>query len=54
VGDFPQQKNGFLPLPEGTGLGIAIDADWVSQNPWNDVGIWASTPGAITPRHQVA
>ena len=53
VGDFPKQKDGFLPLPEGTGLGIAIDEDWVSWNPWNDDAIWTFTRGTITPRQQV-
>ena len=53
VGDFPKQKDGFLPLPEGTGLGIAIDEDWVSRNPWNDDAIWTFTRGTITPRQQV-
>ena len=53
VGNFPKQKDGFLPLPEGTGLGIAIDEDWVSRNPWNDDAIWTFTRGTITPRQQV-
>ena len=53
VGNFPKQKDGFLPLPEGTGLGIAIDEDWVSRNPWNEDAIWSFTRGAITPRQQV-
>ena len=53
VGNFPKQKDGFLPLPEGTGLGIAIDEDWVSRNPWNEDAIWTFTRGAITPRQQV-
>ena len=54
IGDFPRQKNGYLPLPEGTGLGIAIDEDWVAHNPWNDDGVWTFTPGAIAPRQQIA
>ena len=53
IGNFPKQKDGFLPLPEGTGLGIAIDEDWVSRNPWNDDAIWTFTRGTITPRQQV-
>ena len=53
VGNFPKQKDGFLPLPEGTGLGIAIDEDWVSRNPWNDNAIWTFTRGTITPRQQI-
>ena len=53
VGNFPKQKDGFLPLPEGTGLGIAIDEDWVSRNPWNDDAIWTFTRGTITPRQQI-
>ncbi len=54
IGDFPIQKNGFLPLPEGAGLGVAIDEDWVAQNPWNEDAIWTFPPGTITPRQQVA
>ena len=53
VGNLPKQKDGFLPLPEGTGLGIAIDEDWVSRNPWNDDAIWTFTRGTITPRQQI-
>ena len=53
IGNFPKQKDGFLPLPEGTGLGIAIDEDWVSRNPWNDDAIWTFSRGTITPRQQV-
>ena len=53
VGNFPKQKDGFLPLPEGTGLGIAIDEDWVSRNPWNDDAIWTFTRGTMTPRQQI-
>lgn len=54
IGDFPKQKNGFLPLPEGAGLGVAIDEDWIAQNPWNEDAIWTFPPGTIAPRQQVA
>ena len=53
IGNFPKQKDGFLPLPEGAGLGIAIDEDWVLRNPWNDDAIWTFSRGTITPRQQV-
>ena len=54
VGEFPQQKDGFLPLPEGPGLGISIDEAWVAANPWDDSGIWTFPPGVVPPRQQVA
>ena len=54
VGDFPQQEDGFLPLPQGPGLGISIDEDWVAANPWDDSAIWTYPPAVIPPRQQVA
>ena len=53
IGNFPKQKDGFLPLPEGAGLGIAIDEDWASRNPWNDNAIWTFNRGTVAPRQQV-
>ncbi len=54
IGDFPKQKDGFLPVPEAPGLGIAIDEDWVAANPWDDSAVWAPNPGVIPPRQQIA
>ncbi len=52
VGNFPQQKDGYLPLPEGPGIGIAIDEEWVAANPWRDDGVWAPIRGTIPSRQQ--
>ena len=50
-GNFPKQKDGFLPLPEGPGLGIEIDEDWVKANPWrDDAAVWRAGTGNIASR----
>jgi galactonate dehydratase len=36
IGDFPVQKDGFLPLPTGPGLGCDMDEDWLKAHPWKD------------------
>ncbi len=47
-GDFPQQSNGFLPLPKGPGLGVEIDEDWARHNPWrDDAAPWRPANGNI-------
>ena len=47
-GNFPKQKDGFLPLPEGPGLGIEVDEDWVKANPWReDAAVWRPADGYI-------
>ena len=50
-GNFPKQKDGFLPLPQGPGLGIEIDEDWVKANPWrDDAAVWRAGTGSIASR----
>ncbi len=50
-GDFPWQKDGFLPLPEGPGLGVEVDEDWVKANPWrDDAAVWRADTGYIASR----
>ena len=47
-GKFPKQKDGFLPLPEGPGLGVDVDEDWVKANPWReDAAVWRAGDGYI-------
>ena len=48
IGDFPQQKDGFLPVPTGTGLGVAMNEDWLAANPWRtDAAPWRAPDGTI-------
>ena len=54
IGDFPKQKNGFLPITTTPGLGVAIDEEWVAKNPWDSKAYWSFDPGVIDPRQQVA
>jgi galactonate dehydratase len=50
-GNFPKQKDGFLPLPQGPGLGIEIDEDWIKANPWrDDAAVWRAGTGSIASR----
>ena len=47
-GNFPKQKDGFLPLPEGPGLGIEVDEEWVKANPWREnAAVWRAGDGYI-------
>ena len=47
-GNFPKQKDGFLPLPEGPGLGIEVDENWVEANPWREnAAVWRAGDGSI-------
>ena len=48
---FPRQKDGFLPLPQGPGLGIEIDEAWIESHPWrSDASTWRAGDGSIASR----
>ena len=48
---FPKQKDGFLPLPQGPGLGIEIDEAWIESHPWrSDASVWRAGDGSIASR----
>ena len=48
---FPRQKDGFLPLPQGPGLGIEIDEAWIESHPWrSDASAWRAGDGSIASR----
>ena len=48
VGDFPQQKDGYLPLPTDPGLGVAMNEDWLAANPWRtDAAPWRAPDGTV-------
>ena len=50
-GDFPKQKDGFLPLPQGPGLGVDVDEAWVKANPWReDADVWRPAMGTVASR----
>ena len=52
VGDFPQQEDGYFGVPPGPGLGVAMDEDWLSANPWDDDAFpWRPGTG-INPSRQ--
>ncbi|MQG70527.1 MAG: hypothetical protein FI707_17310 [SAR202 cluster bacterium] len=52
-GDFPVQKDGFLPLPEGPGLGVNMDEDWLKANPWrDDAAVWRAGDGSVASRQE--
>ncbi len=36
IGDFPQQKDGFLPIPTAPGLGADMNEEWLKAHPWKD------------------
>ena len=49
--NFPKQKDGFLPLPQGPGLGVEVDESWVAANPWrDDAAVWRAGDGSIPSR----
>ena len=49
--NFPRQKDGFLPLPEGPGLEVEVDEDRVKANPWReDAAVWRAGDGSIASR----
>ncbi len=48
IGDFPTQKDGYLPLPTEPGLGVAMNEDWLKVNPWRkDAAPWRAPDGTI-------
>ena len=48
IGDFPVQKDGFLPLPTGPGLGVAMNEEWLKANPWRtDAAPWRAPDGTV-------
>ena len=48
IGDFPTQKDGYLPLPTAPGLGVAMNEDWLAANPWRkDAAPWRAPDGTI-------
>ena len=48
IGDFPQQKDGYLPLPTGPGLGVAMNEEWLAANPWRtNAAPWRAPDGTI-------
>lgn len=48
IGDFPVQKDGFLPLPTAPGLGVEMNEDWLKQNQWrSDAAVWRPATGTI-------
>ena len=48
IGDFPQQKDGFLSLPTAPGLGVAMNEEWLAANPWRtDAAPWRAPDGTI-------
>ena len=48
IGDFPQQKDGYLPLPTEPGLGVAMNEEWLAANPWRkDAAPWRAPDGTI-------
>lgn len=48
IGDFPIQKDGFLPLPTAPGLGVEMNEDWLKQNLWRtDAAVWRPATGSI-------
>ena len=48
IGDFPIQKDGFLPLPTAPGLGVEMNEDWLKLNQWrSDAAVWRPTTGSI-------
>jgi len=51
TGDFPKQKDGYLPIPPGPGLGVGMDEDWLKANPWrDDAAVWRAGDGSIASR----
>ena len=53
TGDFPVQKDGFLPLPTAPGIGVGMDEDWLKANPWrDDAAVWRPADGTIASMQQ--
>ena len=48
IGDFPIQKDGYLPVPTAPGLGGEMNEDWLrSHPPQDDAQGWASPIGQL-------
>lgn len=48
IGDFPVQKDGYLPLPTAPGLGVAMNEEWLAANPWRtDAAPWRAPDGTV-------
>ena len=48
IGEFPVQKDGYLPVPTAPGLGGEMNEDWLSSHPaQDDAQGWASPVGQI-------
>ena len=53
IGDFPTQKDGYLPLPTAPGLGVAMNEEWLKANPWRtDAAPWRAPDGTIASLQQ--
>ena len=48
IGEFPVQRDGYLTLPTGPGLGVDLDEDWLSAHPARDDAMaWRGANGYI-------
>jgi hypothetical protein len=46
-GTAPIQKDGFFPVPDGPGLGVELNEEWLEANPWDPNGaVWRATDGS--------
>ena len=54
IGDLPRQKDGYFGIPEGPGLGVSMDEEWLKDNPWDKQALpWRPTMGIIPSRQDV-
>ncbi|MDE0978304.1 MAG: mandelate racemase/muconate lactonizing enzyme family protein [Arenicellales bacterium] len=54
IGDFPTQTDGYFGVPTGSGLGVAMNEEWLAANPWDDNGRpWAHRLGNNPSRQDV-
>jgi galactonate dehydratase len=50
IGDFPTQKDGFLSIPTGVGLGVEMNEEWLRAHPWKDDALpWCPTYTPLSP-----
>ena len=47
IGEFPQQVDGYLPVPTAPGLGVAIDEDWLAAHPPQEASGWSPPLGSL-------
>ncbi len=47
IGEFPVQRDGFLPVPTAPGLGVAIDETWLAAHPPQPDSGWAPALGTL-------